>query len=145
MEKVSNVVQVYNAEPWIAECLDSIRAQDYADIELIVENDPQASGAGVARNRGLERATGDLVTFVDADDYLAPHAISRMVAASEGVDMVVGSFRKFGNFESIVKYADRMPGEFAQLLMTLSERRNKDVCNTRAYISWSSKNAHMIQ
>ena len=104
--RVSVIVPVYKAEDWLAQCLQSIYDQDYQHIQLIKIDDPEGTGAGVARNRGLERAVGEYVCFVDADDYLAPNAISRMVEAMQGADMVVGSFRKFGNFESIVKHSN---------------------------------------
>ena len=102
MSKVSLIVPVYRAEPWIDECMASIRAQTYKDIELIVIDDPQGSGAAAARNRGLDKANGEYVAFCDADDYLEPDAIERMVDAIDGVDMVAGSFRKFGGFEMTV-------------------------------------------
>lgn len=102
--KVSLIVPVYRAEDWINECMASIRAQTYKDVELIVIDDPQGSGAGAARNRGLEKATGEYVAFCDADDYLAHDALEKMVAAIDGVDMVCGSFRKFGEFSSIVSH-----------------------------------------
>ena len=99
---VSLIVPVYKAELWIEECMASIKAQTYKDIELIVIKDPHRTGAAAARNRGLDKATGEYVAFCDADDYLVPYAIETMVAAMEGVDMVCGSFRKFGKFEQIV-------------------------------------------
>src|SRR3990167_10417143 len=99
---ISLIVPVYLAEPWIDECMASIRAQTYKDIELIVIDDPQASGAAAARNRGLDKATGEFIMFCDADDYLELDAIERMVGAIGHADMVIGSFRKFGNFEAIV-------------------------------------------
>ena len=103
LNKVSLIVPVYNAEPWIEECMASIRAQTYKDIELIVIED-KGTEAWNARNLGLEKATGEYVAFCDADDYLETDAIERMVEAMDGVDMVVGSFRKFGNFEQIVQF-----------------------------------------
>ncbi len=113
MAKVSLVVPVYQAEQWIDECMASIHAQTYKDVELIVEPDPQGSGAAAARNRGLERATGEYVMFCDADDYLAQDAVERMVIAIDGVDMACGAFRKFGAFDSVVRHGDSvldMPG-----------------------------------
>ena len=104
MTKVSLIVPVYRAEPWIAECMASIRAQTYKDIELIVIDDSQASGAAAARNRGLDKATGEFIAFCDADDYMEPDAIEKMVAAMDGVGLVCGSFRKFGDFEQIVTH-----------------------------------------
>lgn len=102
MAKVSLIVPVYKAEPWIDECMASIHTQTHKDIDLIVIDDAQGSGAGAARNRGLDLAKGEYVAFCDADDYLAPDAIEKMVAAIDGVDMVCGSFRKFGTFEQVV-------------------------------------------
>src|SRR3990167_6831481 len=99
---VSLIVPVYRAEPWIDECMASIRSQTYKVIELIVIDDAQGTGAAAARNHGLDNATGEYVTFCDADDYLAPYAIEKLVEAIQGVDMACGSFRKFGKFEQVV-------------------------------------------
>lgn len=104
MAKVSLIVPVYRAEAWIAECMASIHAQTYKDVELIVIDDAQGSGAGAARNRGLELATGEYIAFCDADDCMAPDALEKLVAAMDGVDMVCGSFRKFGEFDSVVSH-----------------------------------------
>jgi len=102
--KVSVIVPVSKIEEWWQQCLHSIRSQDYEDVELIIEYDDKATGAAAARNRGLDKATGEFVMFVDSDDYLEPGAIKRMVEAIDGVDMVVGSFRKFGDFEMTVTH-----------------------------------------
>ena len=101
---VSVIVPVYQADEWIGQCLASIEAQTYKDIELIRIDDPKGTGAAAARNRGLLKAKGDWIAFCDADDYLEPDAIQNMVDASEGVDMVVGSFRKLGDFEQVIRY-----------------------------------------
>ena len=105
---ISLIVPVYLAEPWIDECMASIRAQTYKDIELIRVDDPEGTGAAAARNRGLDKATGEYVAFCDADDYLAPDAIEKMVAAMNGVDMVCGSFRKFGKFDAVVQHETKV-------------------------------------
>lgn len=105
MATVSIIVPVSrNDEPWLEQALSSIEAQDYAPMELIVEPDPEGTGAAATRNRGLARASGEYVAFCDADDYLEPGAISKLVAAIGGVDMVCGSFRKFGQFEEVVSH-----------------------------------------
>lgn len=106
MWKVSLIVPVYNAEPWFDECMASIRAQTYKEVELIVIDDSEGTGAAAARNRGLDKAKGEFIAFCDADDYLMPDAIEKMVEAMDGVDMVCGSFRKFGDFEEIVQHPD---------------------------------------
>ncbi|HET6875737.1 MAG TPA: glycosyltransferase family A protein [Acidimicrobiales bacterium] len=103
---VSVLVPTYNAETFVGDCLRSIMAQTYADIELIVVDDRSTDatfevaretlggwpGATVLRNdvnlgnlgnarRLLTMARGPLVKFVCNDDLLAPEAISRLVAA----------------------------------------------------------------
>lgn len=96
---VSVIVPAYNAERWIAETLTSIRAQTYEPIETIVVDDgstdgtpgvASASGAlvlstrgagpGGARNAGLEKARGEFIQFLDADDLLATGKVARQVA-----------------------------------------------------------------
>jgi glycosyltransferase involved in cell wall biosynthesis len=128
MPRVSIIMPVLGRE-FLDEALASIEAQTYKDIELIVEEDPDATGAAAARNRGLDRATGEYIAFCDADDYLAPDAIEKMVAAMEGVDLVCGSFRKFGNFEQIVSHPDFTfrPHELAAYVMAnlRDPRRNQ--------------------
>ncbi len=92
--KISVVVPVYNAEKYLAECVDSILNQTYKDIELILVDDGSSDGCpkicdnyaktdervkvihksngGVssARQIGIENISGDYVLFVDSDDWL---------------------------------------------------------------------------
>ena len=110
--KVSIIVPVYQADEWIAQCLDSIKGQTYKNIELIVIDDSQGSGAAAARNRGLELATGEYVAFCDADDYMEPDAIEQMVKAMDGVDMVLGAFQKFGAFNLTVMHPGATFGKY---------------------------------
>jgi hypothetical protein len=96
---VSVIVPAFNAERWIAETLESVRAQTYQPIEMIVADDgssdataaiAEAAGAvvvgtngagpGGARNAGLDAARGTVIQFLDADDLLAPEKIARQVA-----------------------------------------------------------------
>lgn len=125
MQTVSVIVPVYNAEPWIRQCIESLQAQTYKDMEIVFVNDGSTDngspliprdddriaishtvhrGVSAARNEGIKGSSGELLMFVDADDYLEPGAVETLVQAIDGVDMVAGSFRKFGDFETIVTH-----------------------------------------
>lgn len=97
--KVSIVVPVYNGEKYLSRCIESILKQSYQDIELLLINDCSTDGtAGIceryeqldpriifknqcnqgvssARNSGILSASGQYITFVDADDELCDNAI----------------------------------------------------------------------
>lgn len=117
---VSVIIPCYNAEKYLAQCLESVLAQSYREMEVIVIDDGSKDGtlalaqafaqrdarvrvlhqenAGVcaARNAGLERATGEWVAFVDGDDLLPQDAFSTLLAAcKEQTDMVVGAHETF--------------------------------------------------
>jgi CDP-glycerol glycerophosphotransferase len=105
---ISVIVPIYNVEPFLRDCLDSLRAQTYADLEVIMVDDgstddcaaiaeefvradprfqlisQENSGLSVARNNGLKHATGEFVAFVDSDDVLAAHAYELLVLALAG-------------------------------------------------------------
>ncbi len=110
---VSVVVPVYNTGLYLERCLNSLIHQTYRDLEIICVNDGSTddsarvldayaakdsrikvihqknAGAAVARNRGLDRANGRYVTFVDSDDWVEPEAYSLAVAEmADGVDLV---------------------------------------------------------
>lgn len=111
MAKVSVIVPVYNGENTIGRCLDSIMAQTFEDIEIIVVNDGSTDGTegilkkisdsrlkiintenqgqGLARNRGIDIATGEYLAFVDADDTICPDMIEKLFSAAreKGADM----------------------------------------------------------
>jgi glycosyltransferase involved in cell wall biosynthesis len=118
---VSIVVVAHNDWPYLELAIESALNQSYPQIEVIVvDNDsmdatprevPARYGDRVAfrrqpnrfegggRNTGFDMASGELVQFLDADDFLAPDKIARQVAAFEAdpeADIVYGDFRVFG-------------------------------------------------
>jgi glycosyltransferase involved in cell wall biosynthesis len=95
---VSVIVPVRNGERFLGEALDSVLAQDYEPVELIVVDDGSTDGSGdiagargahvirqeggglaAARNAGLAAAQGELVAFIDADDVWLPGKLVRQV------------------------------------------------------------------
>lgn len=112
MEKVSVIVPVYNAGPYLKQCIDSILNQTYRNIELILVNDGSTDGSaticesyrqvdqrvrlinkrlggggvGAARNSALPLITGEFVLFVDNDDWLEPNHIEVLYKALKETD-----------------------------------------------------------
>ncbi|MDE7430170.1 MAG: glycosyltransferase, partial [Lachnospiraceae bacterium] len=93
---LSIIVPVYNVEPYLACCLDSILAQTFTDFEVLLIDDGSTDASGTicddyakkdsrircfhkengghtsARQAGFRQASGKYITFVDSDDWIAP-------------------------------------------------------------------------
>lgn len=118
--KISIIIPCYNAATYLPACLDSVLAQDMPDFEVIAVDDgsldrtaeilreyaqkdarikphfKENSGVSATRNMALDRAAGEWVTFVDADDVIDRDMLSCMLAAADdGIDMVVCAHRTF--------------------------------------------------
>ena len=114
--KLSIIIPVYNSEKFLDKCLASIINQTYKNLEIIIINDgstdnskkiidkylkkykkyikyieQENSGQAHARNVGLKSASGDLITFVDSDDYILPTMYEDMIniLKEKDVDMVM--------------------------------------------------------
>ena len=118
---VSVVIPVYNAEETITRCLESIKAQTWTTLQIICVDDYSTDrshariadciasdsrctllppsplqhenlGPAAARNAGIRQATGDLLYFIDADDWVEPCAIETLVRCYQdhAVGMVCG-------------------------------------------------------
>src|SRR3954447_26797439 len=116
MPRLSVVVPIYNVEDYLAPCLDSIAAQTFKDLEVVMVNDGSTDsspaiaeayaardprfklvhrpngGLGAARNTGIEHATGTFLAFVDSDDLLPADAYERLVGTlrETGSDFATG-------------------------------------------------------
>lgn len=126
---VTIVTPVYNAELYIEECIESVCAQSYSKIEHVVIDDGSndgtldileqypkirliqqtRGGATVARNRGIAKATGTYVVFLDADDILERDAVARQVEQLEHLsDEEIGyGYQEVFNGEGVRKVCKR--------------------------------------
>lgn len=135
--KVSIIVPIYNVEPFLDECIQSLIDQTCRDIEIILVNDgsPDKSsvicekyaridtrikyirqenlGASVARNAGLKAATGEWICFVDGDDWAANDMVASLLACAGGNDIVVGNAYKYEDGRTTVFsfFDGRFPAE----------------------------------
>lgn len=117
---VSLVVPIYNVESWLDDCLLSLRAQTYANLEILIVNDGSTdsgperarrhaerdgrvrvidqanAGLGGARNTGIGEVSGAFVIFVDSDDFVTTDFVEKLVAAqiSTGADVVSCRYAK---------------------------------------------------
>lgn len=111
---ISVIIPVYGVEKYIAQCLESVINQTYKNLEIIVVNDGtkdrsaeiakkyaaqdsrikvydfENGGISVARNRGLEIATGDYISYIDSDDWLDKRMYETLLksAIQNNADMV---------------------------------------------------------
>ncbi len=116
---ISIIVPVYNVEAFLPRCVDSILAQSYPHLEVILVNDgsPDGSpaicdgyaardsrvkvihqengGLSAARNAGIQRATGHYLGFVDGDDHLHPQMYEWLLQAltQAQADLAVCNYR----------------------------------------------------
>ena len=123
MSKVSVIIPVYNTENFLRECLDSVINQTLKDIEIICVDDGSTDdslnilkeyaekdnrikvltqknkGAGAARNLGLINASGEYLSFPDADDFFELDMLEKFYqkAKDENSDIVVCNFDYFNN------------------------------------------------
>ena len=115
---VSIIIPIYKAENYIEECLASILNQTYTDFEVLCINDgsPDNSaaicqhfvkidnrfqlinqkneGVSSARNNGLNRAKGEYIYFIDADDAIAPNYLEELVRLSKDGSMAICSYAR---------------------------------------------------
>lgn len=109
--KVSIIIAIYNIEKYLGECLNSVINQTYKDLEIILVNDGSSdrsldimnayskidnriicisqenAGPGMARNKGLDYATGKYISFIDGDDSVKPDFIEKLVSIIKEDDL----------------------------------------------------------
>ena len=149
---VSIIIPVYNARLYVKRCLDSIVNQTYKNLQILIIDDgsfdgssdicelymtdkrvqvfhQKNSGASAARNFGLDRAEGEYILFVDADDYIDTNLLDKAVHKMEqyGADILLfdvneitekGVFRFINDFEKQhIKLNELDIGEIVHLIL----------------------------
>lgn len=117
--KISVIVPVYNVEKYLKQCLDSIVNQTYKNLEIIIVNDgtkdnsmeiveeylsdsrvkvinKENGGLSSARNRGIEEATGEYISFVDSDDYIDLNLYNTIIREMiENEEIIVFNYSRY--------------------------------------------------
>jgi glycosyltransferase involved in cell wall biosynthesis len=104
MPLVSVVIPAFNCDRYIVQAIESVFSQTYSNVEIIVVDDgstdqtqhtlkpyldriryihQQNQGVSAARNRGIEKASGEFIAFLDADDFFLPDKLADQVACFE--------------------------------------------------------------
>lgn len=154
---VSIIVPVYKAEKYIHQCIDSLLTQTYRNIEVILVDDgspdncgkicdeyaakdcrvkvihQQNGGVSVARQTGIDHATGEYSIHADPDDWVELNMIEELVAkaVADNADMVICDFYRESKSEKT--YDCQNPGDdlsaSAVLRKILSQQLHGSCCN----------------
>lgn len=145
MNRVSIVVPVYNSSRFLDECIYSIRTQTYKNIEIIVIDDGSTDesveiirkhalederikcysqknrGVAVARNKGIQLSTSELLMFVDSDDTLFPNSVE-ILAQHSDCDFIMGGYEilNMENGEIQVNSCPKFWGKADKFFMNIS-------------------------
>ncbi len=146
--KLSVIITNYNKEQYIAQCLQSVIEQTLKGIEIIVVDDgstdnsmrvleryekqhnnlkvyrQQNAGVSAARNTGLQKANGEYVTFLDADDYVHLAGYEKMyeVASGNNADMVIANIICFNEYKNWpLSYMKKLFNEKSPLIRNIAE------------------------
>ena len=134
-QKVSIITPLYNSEKYIAEAIQSVLIQSYTDFEMIIIDDhsddrsvnivkefnderiqliclSQNKGAGIARNKGIEKANGRFIAFLDSDDQWLPNKLEKQInfMRSRNISFCFSSFYLMNeNGKHLKKYREALP------------------------------------
>ncbi|MBQ9737111.1 MAG: glycosyltransferase [Clostridia bacterium] len=133
MPLISVIVPIYKVEEYLDKCLESILAQTYKNLEIILADDgspdncpkicdeyaakderirvihKENGGLSDARNAGLEIATGDYIAFVDSDDYILPDMYEKLYKAIEEnkADMSICNYVKVDESGKVISQNEK--------------------------------------
>lgn len=146
MKKITAIIPVYNSAPFIKRCIESLLYQEYYNWEAIFVDDGSTdnsydiicgyakkdnrinvirqknSGAGIARNVGISKATGEYIVFIDSDDVVSPEYFKELVNRNEDVVFIdidrVSEYGKILGKEYMSRYKSLDKDDFIRYQMT---------------------------
>lgn len=158
--KLSVIIPVYNTAPYLKRCIDSVLVQPWPDKEVVVVNDGSTDnslvllkkwygnhtqvriynkpngGLSDARNTGIRRASGELIAFIDSDDYLTQNTytttLERYFVEDDLLDMVVFRYRMIDHEGKVLRTPSiGAPGTYSgtSYLQQLVLSKNYSNCN----------------
>lgn len=118
-DTISVIVPIYNVEKYLTSCINSILRQTYRNLEILLIDDGSTDGCAAicdeykekdtrikvihkkngglssARNAGIDAATGEILSFVDSDDFIEPDMLEMLyrILCTYDADMTVCNFR----------------------------------------------------
>lgn len=122
---ISVIIPVYNAEDYIQRCLYSVLSQTYKDFEIVIINDGSTDNtqniikllsdkhknitiytqenkkAAAARNLGIQHASGDYITFIDADDFVSAEYLNILYSNAINYNADVSTCKFYRSSESV--------------------------------------------
>ncbi len=129
--KISIIVPIYNSEKYLSQCVESVLRQDYSNFELLLINDGSIDnsieicrkysqidsrikvfhknngGVSSARNYGLDRVTGEWVTFLDSDDELSENYLLSMIKpilVDDKIDFAIWGYEYYNAENDTITY-----------------------------------------
>ena len=156
--KLSVIIPIFNGEDTLQRCLDSVVSQQVEDLEIILVNDGSTDkslkicqqfaehhgqtviieqdnqGLSVARNSGLQVATGDYVTFVDCDDYLESNSYKALISKlneDKDIDILEYSVdeRIGGKYHTQLKLTDKLYTNWKSYWLETEAYKHTYACN----------------
>ena len=130
--KVSVIIPIYNSEKYLYQCLESVTGQTLRDIEIILIDDgstdssyeicekfqeqdnrirlyrQENKGAGVARNYGIQLATGEYLSFLDSDDFFELDMLQSLYRRAKTTDADI-TFCDYWEFDDVIKQDKMVP------------------------------------
>ncbi len=160
---ISVIVPVYRVEEYLEACVDSIRKQTYENLEILLVDDGSPDGSGAlcdalaeqdhrirvihkengglssARNAGLDAATGEYVSFVDSDDWIAGDMYERLygLIATHGAQIAAGGLQTSTGKHYDPEYPQNQQIQLFTRMEALGEvTRNRKITNSACDKLW---------